>query len=208
MDKKITNNIEEKLIVHSWAYFDNVFDDSEIESMCNYFSSVNTKKATIIEKENPQSVNLTTRISDIAFHFRNENTNWIFDKMNLVIEQANSLFFNYDLAGYDSFQYTEYDACENGKYDYHMDLVHGKIFPSDFFMVRKLSLIMMLNRPEIDFEGGDFLINHQNESCAEKIPFKKGRIIFFPSFMLHKVSPVTKGKRKSLVTWVVGPKFK
>jgi PKHD-type hydroxylase len=37
---------------------------------------------------------------------------------------------------------------------------------------------------------------------------KRGRILFFPSFILHKVHPVTKGVRKSIVAWVEGPKFR
>jgi len=36
----------------------------------------------------------------------------------------------------------------------------------------------------------------------------KGRVLAFPSFMIHGVAPVTKGKRESVVVWVEGPKFK
>ena len=56
-----------------------------------------------------------------------------------------------------------------------------------------------------DFEGGDFEINL---SQPEKIDVRKGRAIFFPSHILHRVTPVTKGTRKSLVIWVEGPRWK
>ena len=74
--------------------------------------------------------------------------------------------------------------------------------------IRKLSITMLLNEPGIDFEGGGFEINNGRESESLKVETKRGRIIAFPSFMIHRVAPVTKGTRKSLVVWVLGPKFK
>ena len=72
---------------------------------------------------------------------------------------------------------------------------------------RKLSVVMMLNDPEKDFEGGEFQMNMSSEDKAETIHMRKGRIVFFPSFFIHRVTPVTKGIRRSLVIWVTGPKF-
>ena len=37
---------------------------------------------------------------------------------------------------------------------------------------------------------------------------EKGRVLIFPSFLPHKVTPVTKGVRKSLVTWMEGPAWR
>jgi PKHD-type hydroxylase len=72
---------------------------------------------------------------------------------------------------------------------------------------RKLSIAMLLNTPGEDFEGGEFQINGWRENKPINIDIRKGRIIAFPSFMIHRVCPVTKGVRKSLVIWVSGPKF-
>ena len=58
-----------------------------------------------------------------------------------------------------------------------------------------------MNDPEKDFEGGGFSINTGKEKDAEQIPFKRGRIIVFPSFLIHRVSPVTKGTRYSYISW-------
>ena len=73
---------------------------------------------------------------------------------------------------------------------------------------RKMSLVMLLSDPSKDFVGGDFLLNYSREDNAEVLPLSKGRIVAFPSFLLHKVKPVIRGVRKSLVIWVEGPKFK
>ncbi len=67
---------------------------------------------------------------------------------------------------------------------------------------RKLSMSIVLNS---DFEGGDFEINMDGKKSPR---LEKGSIIVFPSFMEHRVAPVTKGIRYSLVTWFVGPPFK
>ncbi len=124
--------------------------------------------------------------------------------LNGVIQMANELFYNMDLNGYRSFQYTTYDAEREGKYDWHMDTHLGQLtYPQDG--TRKLSLTLTLND---DFEGGQFLINEGNQNNATVVPATKGRCILFPSYMCHKVTPVTKGVRKSLVIWVTGPKFR
>jgi PKHD-type hydroxylase len=61
----------------------------------------------------------------------------------------------------------------------------------------------------VDFEGGEFEVNTGQEKDAETVELKKGRIIAVSIFwMIHRVAPVTKGKRKSLVIWILGPKFK
>ena len=121
---------------------------------------------------------------------------WIFDKIDKKILKINKETFNFKLNGYNSFQYAVYN--ENGEYKFHPDTAQGSLG------VRKLSVSLILNE---DYEGGEFLFNMGNEKKPHTIPLKKGSMILFPSYLLHAVSPVTKGTRKSLVVWVEGPKF-
>ena len=148
------------------------------------------------------------RKSMVKFHNYNENTAWVFERLNSTIDQVNSRFYNFDLNGYDSMQYTEYYDYESGKYDFHMDTIMDTTIDFKDVEVRKLSMTLVLNEPGVDFEGGAFEINNGRESDPMKVEAPRGRIILFPSFMLHRVAPVTKGTRKSLVVWVLGPKFK
>jgi PKHD-type hydroxylase len=67
-------------------------------------------------------------------------------------------------------------------------------------------LTLLLNTPGVDFEGGE--LQFGGEPGYEIADVKKGDIILFPSFELHQVSPVTQGLRKSIVAWVLGPKWK
>ena len=73
--------------------------------------------------------------------------------------------------------------------------------------VRKLSMTILLND---DYEGGDFqFATYAKEQCEVVTPEynKQGTVIVFPSDMEHRVLPVTKGTRYSLVTWFLGPPF-
>jgi PKHD-type hydroxylase len=79
--------------------------------------------------------------------------------------------------------------------------------PSDMIEPRKLSLSLLLNEPGVDYNGGDFQFNLGNEDGASSAECRKGRIIAFPSWAIHRVTPVTQGIRRSLVVWVTGPKF-
>jgi len=82
--------------------------------------------------------------------------------------------------------------------------------PGNAFMhghVRKLSMTTLLSD---SYEGGEFQFSgYAKEKCEISTPefSKVGSIIVFPSFLEHRVAPVTKGTRYSLVTWFVGPPF-
>ena len=208
MCNKITNNISERSsVTYPYCYFDNCFTEKEVDQMCSFFSQHELQKATVVNESEMQTEQ-TVRKSKVKFFYRDDVTYPIFDKLNSIIETANDRFYNFILNGYDMFQYTEYDASDQGQYNFHMDTILGNKKNTNSVETRKLSLVICLNRPNIDFEGGQFYINEGAEKDAFEIEMKKGRIIFFPSFVLHRVAPVTKGKRKSLVIWVMGPKFR
>ena len=95
-------------------------------------------------------------------------------------------------------QFTEYP--KGGFYDWHMDLdIHGAHEPP----VRKISMTCLLSDPTT-FTGGELEFMEKN-----KIPnLKQGQAIFFASFLRHRVAPVKKGIRRSLVMWFGGQPFK
>ena len=95
-------------------------------------------------------------------------------------------------------QFTEYP--KGGFYDWHMDLdINGQHEPP----VRKISMTCLLSDPST-FTGGELEFMEKN-----KIPnLKQGQAIFFASFLRHRVAPVKKGTRRSLVMWFGGQPFK
>jgi PKHD-type hydroxylase len=142
------------------------------------------------------------RISPVSWirSDKEENT-WIFEKIVQCIEETNNKYFNYDLKEIQSLQFTVYDSEEKGFYDKHIDteptLIDG--------VIRKLSISIQLSEPE-DYEGGKVLLHVGGDPI--EVPKNRGTAIFFPSYTLHEVTPVTKGIRYSLVAWITGPKFK
>lgn len=139
------------------------------------------------------------RKSKVAWINNNTRTNWLYDRMAFIARQLNGQFFDFDLYGFiEDFQYTVYG--EGGDhYTWHMDKGKNTTSP------RKLSLVLQLSDPS-EYEGGDLeIFTGTQTTILEK---KRGIIHAFPSFVMHRVTPITRGVRKTLVVWVSGPKFK
>ena len=113
----------------------------------------------------------------------------------------NKILYNFDLVGWggNQCQFTVYE--KDSHYDWHVDLSMDNLG-----LVTKLTTVTALNDTD-DYEGGKLLIKDFNGQIHEFI-LNKGETIIFPSMLFHKVTPITKGVRKSLVGWVVGPPFK
>ena len=113
--------------------------------------------------------------------------------------KANGNHFGFDgMSLTEPGQFTHY--LTGGFYEWHMDNdVLGKHQPP----VRKISMTLLLSDPAT-FEGGEL----EFMSDGKKAKLKQGQAIFFASWLQHRVKPVTKGERKSLVMWFGGPSFK
>ena len=105
-------------------------------------------------------------------------------------------FWKFDITHSNQTEFLMYDV--NGKYEAHVDTFHQHGTET-----RKLTSLAILND---DFEGGKFFIQNGGDKIYPQQ--KKGDVIVFPSFMVHGVEPVTKGKRFTVVTWLIGPYFK
>jgi PKHD-type hydroxylase len=123
---------------------------------------------------------------------------WIYEKLAQACIQTNASKYKFEILGFQTeLQLANYEG--NGFFEWHMDFGAGDISN------RKLSITVQLSDPS-EYEGGElqFMIN-QNIITAPK---EKGTAIIFPSFALHRVTPVTKGSRKSIVGWIAGPPYK
>jgi len=148
-----------------------------------------------------------TKESVIDTKTRTSHISWIpFKKMGdmykdieKIMKTTNGNHFGFDgMTITEMAQYTEYP--EGGFYDWHVDNdVNMQHEPP----VRKISMTLLLS-PESEFEGGDLEL--QAEGKVAKI--KQGQAIFFASFIRHRVKPVTRGRRQSLVMWFGGTPFK
>ena len=117
---------------------------------------------------------------------------------NKIIQKINKNNF-----GFQNIQITEeaqVSSYSKGQfYEWHADT---RINMEDEPPVRKLSMTLLLNDPN-EFEGGNLEIANQILS-----PMKQGDATIFASFLQHRITPITKGVRKSLVMWFGGEPFK
>jgi PKHD-type hydroxylase len=165
---------------------------------------VGVSPATVFVNDS-NGVSDTIRKSDAMLHSPNDNNLWIFEKLKSIAEFINDDFFRYDLTGFEFFQYAVYDGA-GSNYNFHMDMAMGENIPEHLHQARKLSFSLVLSDTS-EYQGGEFEIKMSEQSTLT-VPQQLGRVIAFPSFMLHRVAPLKSGKRKSIVFWVLGPKFK
>ena len=122
---------------------------------------------------------------------------WLYSSLEEEIKNINWLNFKYVLTSMEKIDYLEYHAGdEAGKYDAHID---GNINSN-----RKLSFSVLLSDPS-EYDGGDLIIYEAKAPIV--VPKRQGMITFFPSNVLHEVTPVTRGVRRSIVSWIHGPVF-
>jgi len=176
----------------AWAEFLNKEDCNRLVHECKF----DIKQAAV-----GKGIDKTIRDSHICWLKDTEKFEWIYRKCTDLTLAMNEKFFRYDIDFIEDLQFTVYDSSKGDQmYGKHIDtMTKGLGKP------RKLSFSVQLSDPS-DYEGGDLVIvdGENSKSC----PKERGKAIFFPSYMLHEVKPVTKGVRYSLVGWVCGPPFK
>ena len=137
----------------------------------------------------------TSHISWIPFKKMIE----MYKQLELVMKQTNGNHFGFDgMTITEMAQYTEYP--EGGFYDWHVD---NDVNMQNEPPVRKISMTCLLSPPN-EFEGGDLELTKEGQS----VKLKQGQAIFFASFIRHRVAPIKRGNRKSLVMWFGGTPFK
>lgn len=126
----------------------------------------------------------------------------IYKLKEIFIEENKKYKFDLDYSSI-NVQYTKYQKGDF--YSWHTDddfnATHKK-----YQNVRKLSITVALNMGS--YEGGDLqmILNHQKDPRTMRLEF--GDVLLFPSFTQHQITPITKGIRYSLVSWVSGPPWR
>lgn len=196
----IFNNQTDKDL-SNWYYFKNGFSDEEIEEIHRIASLSEFQEAALATTTTSEYIH-EYRKSEIKW-LKNDlpeaDTKWVYQKFAQMCFEANEALWQFEITGMlEELQYGLYQG-DGGHYDWHMDVGPGQA------QVRKISIVLQLSDPE-EYEGGVFeLFTNKN---VKQLPKSKGAVTLFPSYCMHRVTPVTKGERRSLVLWVSGPSFK
>ena len=182
---------------NTWYTQKGYFSTKECEDFIAIAETYPSKHSTMgYEKEEEEE-------ADNSYSHRDSFINWVpqdlsvpilqkfWQKYEDVIVEANNKLWEFDLkCMYEQAQFTRYGV--KGHFDYHMDLGKGQM------CLRKVSVVTLLTDPS-EFEGGDLQFYNGRSAKLEK-----GDTVVFPSYMLHRVTPITKGMRKSIVLWAGG----
>ena len=173
-----------------YYYFKNGFSCEECNSIVAEFSEKCSEKSSVFTGDTG-----SVRKSKICWLPRTDSTRWIYSKFLEMAKSANEAMFHFDLTTVmDTIQMAVYEEADGGKYDYHMDLGSN-----NKYACRKITMVCQLS-DEGAYAGGNLEIMEKGVVCREQ-----GCVICLPSFLYHRVTPILRGKRYSLVMWVCGP---
>jgi PKHD-type hydroxylase len=155
------------------------------------------------------TIGTTEKITKLDERYRKSIISWIpfakavpiYQVIKNWMEVTNTNYFGFDTVQLsEQGQYAEYN--KGGFYNWHMD---SNVEMASMPTVRKISMTLLLNDSK-EYEGGDLEIfcGETLDSEKNKYKLKQGHAVFFASFLLHRVMPVIKGNRKSLVMWFGG----
>ena len=181
-------------------YFKNVFNKHEIDTILQYVNDMELLDGTLARPNISNKVNSEYRRSKLCWFPKIQKYKWLYEKLGQLANKANDLLWDFDITGMaECIQYAEYDQNYKGYYDWHTDVGNAEVSK------RKISISVQLSDPS-EYEGGELQFFYRKDIVTVEKAI--GTAIFFPSYFLHKVQPITKGIRKSLVLWISGPPFR
>ena len=183
-----------------FCHVTDVFSKEEVKKILDLEDLTRFLKGNVGDG-NRGELNIVARDSDVMWIQPTDGQNgealWLFEKFAHLTAQINQDHFLFDIDHLQAFQYTVYR--ENQHYTWHVDIANTWLKYE-----RKISATIILTDPD-EYEGGEFE-TILGGNAAEPVVLKpnKGDVVFFASWMPHRVRPITNGVRKSLVAWVMG----
>ena len=180
----------------NYFYFSDGISTDELKRLFNDVALIPEHRATTVGADDS-----AIRSSIVKWIPQNDQWSWLYDKMINMATTANNVLWNFDLqTAPEQIQFTEYHASQGGHYGWHQDIGPGML------SLRKVSITVQLSGPE-DYQGGDLQIWQGGDNPIDA-PKGKGTVVIFPSYMMHRVTKVTSGVRRSLVLWVGGEHYR
>jgi len=184
----------------NYYFYQEGFNKKELNTIYKGIQVLKENKADTVSGGNNE-----VRSSKVRWIPQDDTWFWLYEKLSGMISTANDTLWNFDLTHIpEQIQYTEYYATEKGHYTWHQDIGPGMLSK------RKISITVQLSGPE-EYEGGDlelFTGGNYEENSFIRAHKGTGTVFIFPSYLLHRVTPVTKGVRRSFVLWVGGSPYR
>ena len=173
-----------------------MFSHAECTEIIRMAEAQVLRRAGLVRDRQNESI----RMARIAWLDEDGEAAWVFARMMGTVLEANRQHFRFNLSEFaEQVQIALYDADDAGHFDWHIDIGQGA-----FAAKRKLTLVAQLSDPS-GYQGGQLELNATGQITI--VGHTQGDAILFPSFVPHRVTAMTAGKRYSLTTWIHGPEF-
>jgi PKHD-type hydroxylase len=183
--------------MHSPYTFPDAFTPAECDRIIEIAADTELAEAGLVGAVTDHNI----RRARIAWLDDCEGTGWVMDRIIAIVARANREMFDFDIREFgESPQVARYGASDGGHFDWHSDIGDGRIAAR-----RKLTLVVQLSDPD-GYQGG--VLELMPDTQPRQASRGRGQATLFPSFVLHRVTPVTGGERFSLTTWAHGPAFR
>ena len=195
------NNINPDLYASGLVFnCKNFVSESFVQRVETYIEKQELEIAKLQSNASATTPSHDLSIRDSEIHWMDdEEAIPLYDDLTPMLRGVNGSKWDWVIDSWESFQYSEYNESYNGHYDWHIDYTLKE--PGQP-LSRKLSFSLGISNKD-DYEGGQLITKVNREEPSYKLD--RGEIIIFPSWMLHKVTHVTRGLRKVIVGWGRGP---
>ncbi|MDD9743584.1 MULTISPECIES: 2OG-Fe(II) oxygenase [Marinovum] len=173
------------------------FSPAECNEIVALAASADARDARLVGQTRDHNL----RRADLVWLDEVAGAEWVMDRIIDVVRSANRDVFGFDLQDFaESAQVARYGAERGGHFDWHADIGDGPVAAR-----RKLTMVVQLAGAEA-YDGGTLeVMPSANVVAANRAC---GTATLFPAFLLHRVTPVTRGARQSLTIWAHGPAFR
>mgnify|MGYP001160142248 FL=1 len=199
-DKNYIKLDEEHSLWH--VHMNNVFDDEVLKRIENFVSDKELNDALVMGSEyasDNEKIRSTKMIWMTSDDFSDELLD-VYEYISDLVRSVNNDLWGYNIIGWEPLQYLEYWAEEKGRFDWHIDIPARRMKGNQ----RKVSFMIGLSDVS-EYEGGYLQLRLGVDD--RNIKLGRGEIVILPSFIVHRVTTVTKGKRRVVSGWGSGPNF-
>ena len=171
--------------------------DADCARLLSCINDAPTRDAGLVRQARDHNL----RRADLVWLDDVEGADWVIDRMIDLVRTANRDVFDFDITDFaESPQVARYGADRQGHFDWHSDIGEGRLAER-----RKLTIVVQLSDTDA-YTGGDLeLMPGAGIVAADRA---RGSATLFPAFVLHRVTPVTAGERRSLTVWCHGAPFR
>ena len=183
MESRYTFPIDLTANQTNYYWFEKGFSPEELAEIERLVANIDFVRAKT-QAEDDSLTETEYRKSNVKWLPMTEQYKWIYDKIGDMAYEANQNLYHFDLHSMpEQIQYTEYYDYEKGHYDWHMDTGYGNLSQ------RKISVTVQLSDTH-EYEGGDLQL-WPGGTYPLVAPRGKGNVVIFPSFLMHRVTPIS-----------------